>query len=129
MFQGSDAGEATSLKPLASLVPPSGITSLQHHLVRHAACWSRYDVLKSSSSFGPPIFRGLCSLLLDGFLPSSLLCCVFPQLLVAKAFLLPFGISEMPLDTLTDIVIFVTVVNKRCAFAQFLLSPGIITSP
>lgn len=30
---------------------------------------------------------------------------------------------------LTDIVIFATVVNKRCAFAQFLLSPGIITSP
>lgn len=129
MLQGSDPGEDTSLPPLASLVPPSGITSLQHHLVHHAACWSRCGVLKSSSSLGPPMFRGFRSLLLDRFLPSPLLCCVFPQLLVAKALLLPFGISEMPLDMLTDIVIFATVVNERCAFAQFLLSPGIMTSP
>lgn len=43
-----------------------------------------------------------------------LLCCAISQMYVVEPFPLPFDISKMPLDMLTDIVIFAKAVYNSC---------------
>lgn len=92
--------------------------------------WSRYEPAKIfQQHLGPCVF-GIAQWLPHGsFLPRPLdLLCYF-SIASAKTFPLPSGISEMPFDMLTDIVIFAKAICTRCAPFQLLLSPEMITYP
>lgn len=102
-------------------------TTLQHHFPPPLTLLDRCDALKAFSHLKALYLQdGLVASMWTVSCWDPVLCCVITQLCVVKTFSLPFDISEMPFDMITDVVIFAKAIYKRYVTFRFLLSPGIV---